>query len=74
MKKLSVILMLSLLLPLRLMHDITAPWIEILIPSYEWKNKEPQYGWVFGGYLSKEQPEFIKPRTKDEFIQFLESS
>ena len=46
MKKLSVILMLSLLLPLRLMHDITAPWVEILIPSYEWKNKEPQYVWV----------------------------
>ena len=53
---------------------ITAPWVEILIPRYEWKSDEPEYGWVFGGYLSKEQPEFIKPRTKDEFTQFLESS
>ena len=37
---------------------ITAPWVEILIPRYEWKSDEPEYGWVFGGYLSKEQPEF----------------
>ena len=27
--------------------NITAPWIEILIPRYEWKNEEPEYGWVF---------------------------
>ena len=37
---------------------ITAPWVEILIPRYEWKSEEPEYGWVFGGYLVKEQPEF----------------
>src|SRR5574344_348345 len=34
---------------------ITAPWIEILIPRYEWKTEEPEYGWVFGGYLSVSQ-------------------
>ena len=37
---------------------ITAPWVEILIPRYEWKGEEPEYGWVFGGYLVKEQPRF----------------
>ncbi len=37
---------------------ITAPWVEILLPRYEWKGDEPEYGWVFGGYLSKEQPKF----------------
>ena len=31
---------------------ISAPWIEILVPSYEWKSGEPEYGWVFGGYVS----------------------
>lgn len=53
---------------------ITAPWVEILIPSYEWKSKTPEYGWVFGGYLSEQQPEFIIPRTKNELTQYLESS
>jgi hypothetical protein len=37
--------------PLILMVGITAPWGEILIPRYEWKNEEPEYGWVFGGYV-----------------------
>ncbi len=31
---------------------ITAPWVEILIPRYEWKGEKAEYGWVFGGYLS----------------------
>ena len=35
-----------------------APWVEILLPRYEWKGDEAEFGWVFGGYLSKEQPEF----------------
>ena len=30
---------------------ITAPWVEILIPCYEWKGENPEYGWIFGGYL-----------------------
>ncbi len=30
---------------------ITAPWVEILIPRYEWKGDEAEFGWVFGGYL-----------------------
>jgi len=32
--------------------EITAPWIKILIPHYEWENVHVEYGWVFGGYLS----------------------
>lgn len=31
---------------------IKDPWIEILIPRYLWSGDEPEYGWVFGGYLS----------------------
>ena len=34
------------------LDGITAPWVEILIPRYEWKDDKPEYGWVFGGYLS----------------------
>lgn len=30
---------------------ITAPWVEILIPRYEWKGEKSEYGWVFGGYI-----------------------
>lgn len=41
-----------------IIDGITAPWVEILIPRYEWKGNEPEYGWVFGGYLSKLQPIF----------------
>ena len=38
--------------------NITDPWVEILIPNIYWKNREvPEYGWVFGGYLSKNQSE-----------------
>ena len=36
--------------------DLYAPWIEILIPSYLWKSGKPEFGWVYGGYLSKERP------------------
>lgn len=50
---------------------ITAPWIEILIPRYEWKSEEPEYGWVFGGYLSKEQPKFFAPRNSEELKKYL---
>lgn len=54
---------------------ITAPWVEILIPSHEWKSrKTAEYGWVFGGYLSAKQPEFKIPQNKDQLRQYLESS
>lgn len=54
---------------------ITAPWVEILIPSHEWKSKKTaEYGWVFGGYLSSKQPEFKIPQNKDQLTQYLESS
>lgn len=37
---------------------ITDPWVEILIPNVNWKNRNvPEYAWVFGGYLSKERPD-----------------
>lgn len=36
--------------------DLSAPWVEILIPSYLWKSGKPEFGWVYGGYLSKERP------------------
>ena len=53
---------------------ITAPWVEILIPSHEWKGYEPEYGWVFGGYLIEKQPEFQIPKNKDQLTMYLESS
>lgn len=54
---------------------ITAPWVEILLPSHEWKSeKTAEYGWVFGGYLSAKQPEFQIPQNKDQLRQYLESS
>lgn len=52
---------------------ITDPWVEILIPRYEWKGEEPEYGWVFGGYLTKERPEFIKPKNSWELADYLSS-
>ncbi|MBR4789507.1 MAG: SH3 domain-containing protein [Treponema sp.] len=30
-------------------------WVKILIPAYEWKSENPEYGWVFGGYLSEQK-------------------
>ena len=42
---------------------ITAPWVEILLPRYEWKSDNPEYGWVFGGYLNKEIPAPTASRT-----------
>ncbi len=52
---------------------ITAPWVEILLPRYEWKSDNPEYGWVFGGYLNKEIPAFISPKTKANFEIYLQS-
>lgn len=50
---------------------IKAPWVEILIPRYEWKSAEPEYGWVFGGYLSKEQAKFVAPKNENELYSYL---
>ena len=52
---------------------MTAPWVEILLPRYEWKGEEAEFGWVFGGYLSEQQPKFKKPRTKEELKNYLTS-
>ena len=52
---------------------ISAPWIEILVPSYEWKSGEPEYGWVFGGYVSSIQPKFKIPSNKAELLKYLTS-
>lgn len=53
---------------------ITAPWVEILIPRYEWKSEETEYGWVFGGYLSKEIPLFVQPQNSNQLKSYLEYS
>ncbi len=50
---------------------ITAPWVEILLPFYEWNGDEPKYGWVFGGYLAREQPKFFAPKNKEELERYL---
>ena len=51
-----------------------APWVEILLPRYEWKGDEAEFGWVFGGYLSGEQPDFTKPpKTAKELQDYLSS-
>ncbi|MCR5386854.1 MAG: SH3 domain-containing protein [Treponema sp.] len=54
-------------------NGITAPWVEILIPQYEWKSAESEYGWVFGGYLSERQPDFIPPKNAEELQRYLSS-
>ena len=40
-------------------------WVKILIPAYEWKGDSPEYGWVFGGYLSKEKVKYNLNSTVD---------
>ena len=30
---------------------IKSAWCEILLPKYLWSGNEPEFGWVFGGYL-----------------------
>ena len=51
---------------------MTAPWVEILLPCHEWRGSEAEFGWVFGGYLSKEIPEFIAPRNAKELENYLQ--
>lgn len=52
---------------------ITDPWVEVLLPRYQWKSKStPEYGWIFGGYLSKEKPAFTAPETTSQTIDFLQ--
>jgi len=51
---------------------ITDPWVKILLPRYEWKNFEPEYGWVFGGYLSTKTTAFsTKGLTEWNFKKYL---
>ena len=52
---------------------ITAPWVEIVLPHCEWIGDQPRYGWVFGGYLKKEQPKFNVPKNAMELWQYLTS-
>ncbi len=54
---------------------IKAPWVEILLPYYEWKNEDDaEFGWVFGGYLSEKQKKFKSPKTKYELEKYLSST
>ena len=55
------------------LDGIKAPWVEIVVPKYEWKGDEVEFGWVFGGYLKKEQPKFTAPKTAAELRQYLVS-
>lgn len=51
---------------------ITAPWVEILLPRYEWKTFEAEYGWVFGGYLSKKRKAFsIKNWADVDLVKYI---
>lgn len=52
--------------------EIDDNWIEILLPRYLWKGQEPEYGWVFGGYLSFEKPDFfLETESVSEIEAFL---
>lgn len=54
--------------------DIDDYWVEILIPRYLWKGTEPEYGWVFGGYLTIFKPEFTTDNwTKNDLAEYLTS-
>ena len=53
---------------------ITAPWVEILLPCYEWKGEKPEYGWVFGEYLAEEMPSFRVPKSASELGSYLSST
>ncbi len=30
---------------------IKSAWVEILLPKYLWTNSDPEFGWIFRGYL-----------------------
>lgn len=58
--------------PEETIDGITAPWIEVLLPRYEWKGFSPEYGWVFGGYLAKKPASFSTKNWDNEtFRKFL---
>ncbi len=50
---------------------LTDPWVEILLPRYEWKTDEPEYGWVFGGYIQNNQADFKIPQTAQQLEDYL---
>lgn len=37
---------------------IKDPWVKILLPRTEWEGEMQKYGYVFGGYLQKQQSSF----------------
>lgn len=56
-----------------IIDGIKAPWVEIALPGSEWIDGNPKYGWVFGGYLSENKPEFISPKTKTQLEHYFSS-
>ncbi len=54
--------------------NTTAPWFQIVVPRYQWSGDYPEYGWVFGGYLNENQPDFIIPETARQLERYLSFS
>ncbi len=48
-------------------------WVEIVVPKFECKSEDPEYGWVFGGFLSKKKTKVITPTTEKELFANLKS-
>lgn len=50
--------------------DKDDPWIEVMLPSYMWKEKGvPEYGWIYGGYLVNKQPVTYIPTLKGKALE-----
>ena len=48
---------------------ISEPWIEILIPKFLQEKAETKFGWVFGGYLSKDCPQINTTKWTAEVLE-----
>lgn len=54
-----------------MVDGIKSCWVEVLIPKY--LGIDSYSGFVFGGYLSKSKPPFIKPSSSKELGKYLSS-
>lgn len=58
--------------PRAVIDGIDDYWVEILVPRYLWKSDNPEYGWVFGGYLKETRPDFVcEGWTKKDLENYL---
>lgn len=48
-------------------NGVTSHWVQIVLPRFVWKSMYPEYGWVFGAYVSSPYDIYLRDENEDYF-------